>query len=98
MIAALFGGGGPMWAACAAKQSEGKMEKYGTTNQCPKCGEKRFADGIVYGPYGLNVVDGSGKDKFRVYFSRGEVEIMNITCSKCGYKFNELPLDHCEGE
>jgi hypothetical protein len=40
---------------------EGKMDKYGTTKQCPKCGEKRFADGIVYGPYGGQVEAGKGK-------------------------------------
>ncbi len=61
------------------------MDKYGTLNECPKCGSFKFFARFEPADYS------EGLDGTRTQI--GEDEHMLVTCDNCGYEHKEAPLD-----
>jgi len=77
------------------------MEPFGSVKQCPKCGESRISnDPMIWPPkYGNNF-----KVEYR-YIDNSHIppylepfEHMRVTCRRCGYAWEEAPLDREEKE
>lgn len=72
---------------------ETDMPPFGSVLHCPKCGRRR-SQFNTSDPSAINNTANFGVRYIRTrYIEDREREVVEITCDKCGYSWDEIPLD-----